>query len=134
MGFEQQDVLRRDFDRLIDDILLAKICNMNYWRLTQRPVQEEIYEYCDKLGLMTQTDLPVFGCMRRPMVCEALRQTEEMERLIRCHPCNVVISYINEPFPNAKNEPHRHLERTELEQLLAACDFIVHLHNPDRVI
>ena len=134
MGFEQQDVLRRDFDRLIDDILLAKICNMNYWRLTQRPVQEEIYEYCDKLGLMTQTDLPVFGCMRRPMVCEALRQTEEMERLIRCHPCNVVISYINEPFPNAKNEPHRHLERTELEQFFAACDFIVHLHNPDRVI
>ena len=89
MGFEQQDVLRRDFDRLIDDILLAKICNMNYWRLTQRPVQEEIYEYCDKLGLMTQTDLPVFGCMRRPMVCEALRQTATMIR--RRRECRITI-------------------------------------------
>ena len=47
MGFEQQDVLRRDFNQLIDDILLAKICNMNFWRLTQRPVQDEVNKYCD---------------------------------------------------------------------------------------
>ena len=45
-----------------------------------------------------------------------------------------VISYINEPFPNAKNEPHRHLEREHLEQFFAACNFIVRLNNPDRVI
>ena len=28
MGFEQQDVLRGDFDQLIDDILLANLCNI----------------------------------------------------------------------------------------------------------
>ncbi len=134
MGFEQLDVMNGDYEQLIEDILLAKICNMNYWRLTQRPVQKQVYEYCDKLGLMTQTDLPIFGCVRRPMVCEALRQTEEMERLIRNHPCNVVVSYINEPFPNANNKPHRHLTRPEMEEFFAACDFIVHMHNPDRVI
>jgi len=134
MGFEQQDVMHGDFEQLIDDILLAKICNMNFWRLTQRPVQDEVYEYCDKLGLMTQTDLPLFGCMRRTKLPEGIRQAEEMERIVRSHPCNVVVSYINEPFPNANNEPHRHLTRQELEGFFDCCDVAVHLQNPDRVI
>ena len=134
MGYEQQDVMNGDFEQLIDDILLAKLCNMNFLRLTQRPVQKEVYDYCNRLGLMTQTDLPVFGCMRRTKVAEGIRQCEEMERHIRNHPCNVVISYINEPFPNAFNEPHRHLERQEMEKFFECCDNIVKLHNPDRVI
>ena len=44
MGFEQQDVLRGDFDQLADDILLAKLCNMNFLRFTQRPVDKAIYD------------------------------------------------------------------------------------------
>ena len=134
MGFEQQDVLKGDINQLINDILLAKLCNMNFLRLTQRPVQDEIYEYCDKLGLMTQTDLPLFGCMRRTKLAEGVRQAEEMEKMVRKHPCNVIVSYINEPFPNANNEPHRHLTRIELESFFDACDIAVHLNNPDRVI
>lgn len=134
MGFEQQDVMRGDTEALIVDILLAKLCNMNFWRLTQRPVQNEVYEYCDRLGLMTQSDLPLFGCMRRNKLCEGVRQAEEMERLVRKHPCNVIISYINEPFPNANNEPHRHLTREELENFFTMCDLAVKMQNPDRVI
>ncbi len=134
MGFEQQDVMNGDIDQLIDDILLAKICNMNFLRLTQRPVQDEVYEYCDKLGLMTQTDLPLFGCMRRTKFAEGIRQSEEMEKIVRSHPCNVIISYINEPFPNANNEPHRHFNRKELEIFFESCDSAVLLQNPDRVI
>lgn len=134
MGFEQQAVMRNDIDQLIDDILLAKICNMNFLRLTQRPVQDKVYEYCDKLGLMTQTDLPLFGCMRRTKFSEGIRQAEEMEKIIRNHACNVIISYINEPFPNANNEPHRHLNRQELESFFECLDRAVKLHNPDRVI
>lgn len=134
MGFEQQDVMRGDIDQLIDDILLAKLCNMNFLRLTQRPVQDTIYEYFDRLGLMTQSDLPLFGCMRRTKLCEGVRQAEEMERLVRKHPCNVIVSYINEPFPNANNEPHRHLNREELESFFTMCDIAVHMQNPDRVI
>ena len=134
MGFEQQDVMHEDYDQLIDDILLAKLCNMNFLRLTQRPVQDKVYEYCDKLGMMTQTDLPLFGCMRRSKFAEGIRQAEEMELLVRNHPCNVVISYINEPFPNANNKPHRHLKREELESFFDACDRAVRLHNPNRVI
>ncbi len=134
MGFEQQDVLKGDFEQLIDDILLAKLCNMNFLRFTQRPVDKVIYDYCDMLGMLAQTDLPLFGCMRRTKFAEGVRQAEEMERLIRNHPSAIIISYINEPFPNANNEPHRHLERGELESFFKACDLAVKILNPDRVI
>jgi hypothetical protein len=134
MGFEQQDVLRKNFDQLRDDILLAKICHMNFLRLTQRPVQPDVYAFCDRLGLMTQTDLPLFGVLRRSQFAEAVRQAGEMERLIRAHPCNVMVSYINEPFPNGRNEPHRHLTRPELEGFFVAAGQAVLLANPDRVI
>jgi hypothetical protein len=134
MGHEQQCVFKKDFDQLIDDILLAKLCNMNYLRLTQRPVQEEVYEYCDRLGLMTQTDLPLFAVLASSQFCEAVRQAEEMERLVRPHPCNITVSYINEPLPNAGNKSNRNLTRDELESFFKAADCAVHLANPDRVI
>lgn len=134
MGFEQQDVIKGDWQQLVDDILLAKICHMNFWRLTQRPVQAEVYDYCDRLGLMTQTDLPLFGCLRRNQFCEAVRQAEEMERLVRSHPCNIMVSYVNEPFGGGMGKPHRHLLRDELERFFLAADQAVRLANPDRVI
>lgn len=134
MGFEQQDVMHGDMEQLIDDILLAKLCNMNFWRLTQRPVQQEIYDMCDRLGLMVQTDLPLFGALRRHQFCEAIRQAEEMERHVRSHPSNIMVTYINEPAPNARNLPSMNLTRPELEQFFAAADIVVRLNNPDRVI
>jgi hypothetical protein len=134
MGHEQGCVFRKDWQQLIDDILLAKLCHMNFLRLTQRPVQREVYEYCDRLGLMTQTDLPLFGCLRRNKVCEAIRQAEEMERLIRPHVCNVLISYINEPFPNGQGRPHRNLTRDELEHFFEIASRVVRMCNPERVI
>ncbi len=135
MGFEQQDVMRGDFDQLRDDILLAKLCHMNFWRLTQRPVQPEVYEMCDRLGFLTQSDLPLFGHLPRRQFCEAVRQAEEMERLVRNHPCNIVVSYINEPFPPAwGDKTHRQCDRVELERFFAAASHTVHLANPDRVI
>lgn len=135
MGFEQQDVMRGEFDQLRDDVLLARLCNMNFWRLTQRPVQSEIYEMCDKLGFLTQSDLPLFGYLPRRQFCEAVRQAEEMERLVRNHPCNIVVSYINEPFPVSwGDKSHRQCERAELERFFAAASHAVHLANPDRVI
>jgi len=134
MGHEQMCVFRKDWAQLIDDILLAKLCNMNFLRLTQRPVQREVYEYCDRLGLMTQTDLPLFGCLRRNQLCEAVRQAEEMERLVRPHACNTVISYINEPFPNGQGGPHRNLTRDELEDFFDMASRAVRMSNPERVI
>ena len=134
MGFEQQDVFKKDFGQLVDDILLAKIGHLNFWRLTQRPVQPEVYDYADRLGLMLQTDLPLFGCMRHGKFSEGVRQAEEMERLIRSHPSCVLISYINEPFPNAHGQPQRHLGRDSLQAFFEAADRAVRVLNPGRVI
>ena len=64
----------------------------------------------------------------------SIRQAEEMERIIRCHPCNVIVSYINEAFPNANNRPHRHVTHDELHEWFAAADRAIRLYNPDRVI
>lgn len=134
MGNFQQDVFASDWDQLIDDILLAKICNMSFLRLTQRPVQKEIYDFCDRLGLMTQTDLPLFGVLRRNKFSEAARQAGEMERLVRSHPCNIMVTYIDEAFPNGRNKPHRHLLRHELDRWIRSANQEVWLQNPDRVI
>lgn len=134
MGFEQQNVIRGDIPRLIDDILLAKVCNMNFLRLTQRPVQDEIYEWCDRLGLMTQTDLPLSWVLRKNQFAEAVRQAEEMERLVRAHPCNIMVTYINEPQRNGWGHLHRNLSRPELESFFVAADQVVKFANPDRVI
>ena len=134
MGHEQQCVFKKDFDQLRDDILLARICNMNFLRLTQRPVQPEVYDYCDMLGLMTQSDLPTFAVIRRSQYVEALRQVGELERLVRSHPCNIMVSYINEPVNNSSNEPHRHLSRDEMEEFFESSDRIVRRLNPERVI
>ena len=86
MGHLQQCVFKGDTTQLIEDILLAKICHMNYLRLTQRPVQPEIYDMCDRLGLLNQADLPLFGSLRRNLMAEAVKQAEEMERLVRSPP------------------------------------------------
>lgn len=134
MGFEQQDVMNGDIDRLIDDILLAKICNMNFLRITQRPVQSEIYDYCDRLGLMVQTDLPLFGVMRNTKFAEGVRQAEEMEKHIRSHPCCIQSTFINEPFANGNGEPHRNMSRDEMEAFFDCCRKIIWHNNPERVI
>jgi len=133
-GREQRQVFLKNFEGLLDDYLLAKVGNINYLRITQRPVQPEVYDMCDKLGLLVQTDFPAFGSMRRNTVTEAIKQAQEMEHLIRSHPCCVVNTYINEPFPNGQNRPHRCMERHELEMFFRCADMMIHVMNPDRVI
>ncbi len=135
MGFEQHDVMRKDWGQLVDDILLAKLAHFNFLRLTQRPVQEEIYDYCDRLGLMVQTDLPLFGVVRKNQFCELIRQVEEMERLIRSHPSCVLVTFINEPYGfNMGGQPHRHMTREELELFFTAAQKTIYMTNPDRAI
>ena len=135
MGFLQNDVKNGDFEQLIDDILLAKICNLNFIRLTQRPVQPEIYDYCDKLGMMLQTDLPLFGSLRPNLFAEGIKQSGEMERLVRNHPSNIMVTYINERFPNGEGLPQRSIsDAADYYRFFKACDQIVHFWNPDRVI
>ncbi len=135
MGFEQRDVYTKNWNQLQDDILLAKLCNMNYLRFTQRPVQSEVYDYCDQLGMLNQTDFPLFAGIRRNQFAQAIKQVEEMERLVRSHPSTIMVTYINERSPNAEGSPQRSLNTSEeYYQLFKAMDQAVLLSNPDRVI
>ena len=54
--------------------------------------------------MMHQSDLPLFGYLRRNQFNEAVRQAGEMERLIRSHPSSVMVTYINEPFSADKRQ------------------------------
>ena len=148
MGHLQRCVMNEDWEQLIDDILIAKIANMNYFRITQRPVQEDIYDYFDRLGMMHQCDYPLFGYQRRNQFGEGVKQAAEMERLIRSHPSSIMVSFINEPFPNGKYadqteealfvahtpKGHRQLFRDELEAFFSAARKAIYIENPDRVI
>ena len=55
-------------------------------------MQPEVYDMFDRLGMMVQTDLPLFGHLRRPQLEEAIRQAGEMEKLVRNHPSNIMIT------------------------------------------
>lgn len=147
MGHLQQCVMQKDWDTLVDDILIAKLCNMNYYRVTQRPVQREIYDYFDMLGMMHQCDLPLFSFMRRPQFAEGVRQCVELEHLIRNHPSSVMVTLINEPMSIRKTEDpkskgsvrsvtkgHRHLMRDELEAFFVAARQAIYTENPGRVV
>jgi hypothetical protein len=135
MGNFEVPAMKGDEQQLIEDILIAKLAHMNFFRLTQSPVQPEVYDMFDRLGMMVQTDLPLFGLLRRPQLEEAIRQAGEMEKLTRNHPSNIMISYINEPTAAEKTHwGHRDLTRRELELFFQAASSVVHVHNPDRVI
>lgn len=131
MGNLKRSVVEKNFDQLRDDILIAKIANMNFWRFTQQPCQEEVYDYCDRLGIMTQTDLGLFAVLRKSMLQEALEQTTAMERLVRSHPSNIMVSFINEPTVKWTQQC---MDREEINQFLSMAEQMVRIQNPDRVI
>lgn len=130
MGNLINDVMKGDFDQLRDDILLAKIAHMNFWRMTQQPPPEEVYDYCDRLGMLAQTDMPVFNGIRHDQTVEAMRELKAMVRLVRPHVCNGVITYVNEPD---FNKP-RMLNMGEHRDLLRAFDAAALELNPTQVI
>lgn len=134
MGNLDQSVFRSDFAQLRDDILLARVTRMNFLRLTQRPVQKAVYEYCDRLGMMLQVDLPLFGTIRRNQFLECVRQAAAMERLVRAHPSCIVVSFINEPFPNGRSRPHRFIDRADMQLFFDMASRAVRRENPHRVI
>jgi hypothetical protein len=128
--------MRGNSNQLRDDFLLAKIGRLNYLRITQRPVQDEVYDMADRLGLMIQTDFPLFGHMRPNQFCEGVRQAAEMERLIRSHPSCVLITYINERFSDQKSRGKisRRMGHEDMERFFIAADQAVLSQNPDRAI
>lgn len=135
MGSYQLDVFRKDWKQLIDDILLAKITNMNFLRCTQTVMPQEFYDYCDRLGFLAQSDLPLFSKLSYKKVMEAIKQSSEMSRAVRSHPSNCVVSFINEPDGGDGTGGHAFaVNRGELEEFFKAAAIAVKFENPDQVI
>jgi hypothetical protein len=135
MGNYQLDVLRRDWPRLVDDILLAKLTHMNFIRCTQTVMPPEFYDYCDRLGLLAQSDLPLFSKLSAKKATEAIKQAGEMARVVRAHPCNCVVSFFNEPDRGDGTGGHAFaLTRPQVEEFFKAATIAVKLENPDQVI
>ncbi len=101
--------------------------------MTQQPCQEEVYDYFDKLGMLAQTDLPNFGSVYVEMLPEERRQVVAAARLVRSHPSNALISYLNEPGPQRLllNEPK--LDGPGMVAMFKDFDKRIAAVNPDQV-
>ena len=131
MGFLQKDVMKHDWNQLQEDLLLAKLTNMNFIRTTQRIVQKEVYEYADKLGMMMQADLPLFAYINQKQYTEILKQAGNIERVLRNHPSVILMSYLNEPMAEMKAHA---ISRYAYERLFDALDIVVRNENPERAV
>ena len=135
MGHLPLAVMRGNYEQLIDDILIAKVANLNFYRMTQRPVHDEIYTYFDMLGMLCQSDFPLFSYLKPSAVGEALKQVREMEIHTRNHPSVVVETFCNETLDKtAWGKEQYNLSRYEIEKFFEAARQVVEIYNPDRVI
>lgn len=123
-------------EQTIEDLLIGKAAHLNFWRITQRPVQSEVYDLCDRLGVLFQTDLPMVAVLRQGCFEKSTRQAGEMEKLVRRHPAAALNSLINEPNPDKKSESYRNrvVDRATLERFFEVCLHEIHLYNPDRIV
>lgn len=131
MGFLQKSVMAHDWERLTDDLLLAKLTNINFIRTTQRIVPKEVYEYADRVGMMMQADLPLFAYINQKQYTEILKQAGNIERVLRNHPSVILMSYLNESM--AEKQAHA-ISRYAYERLFDALDVVVHNENPERAV
>ena len=135
MGHLPLCVIRGDYEQLIDDILIAKVANLNFYRMTQRPVHDEIYTYFDMLGMLCQSDFPLFSYLKPSAVGEALKQVREMEIHTRNHPSVILETFCNETLDKtAWGKEQYNLSRYEIEKFFNAAKEVVEIYNPDRVI
>ena len=138
MGNFEREMLKGNMDQVIEDLLIFKLANCNFMRFTQRPAASEIYDLADQVGLLIQSDLPLFAQIRSDLASEAVKQAAEMERHIRTHPSAACVSLINEP---EGDQTLRHddswltsLNRDQLNLLLEQCELAMRIENPDRAV
>lgn len=135
MGHLPRAVMENKFDVLVDDIITAKVAGLNYYRITQRPTLNVIYSYFDMLGMLCQSDFPLFSYLPEAALPEAYKQIDEMERLTRNHPSVIIESFCNETLDKtAWGKEQYVLSRFEIEKFFDIALKIVELLNPDRVI
>lgn len=135
MGHLSRYALEGNAEGIFEDLMIARLANLNFMRFTQRPMDQLTYDVCDRVGMLNQCDFPLFGYLRDNLYCEALRQVEEMERLVRNHPSVVAVTYCNERFSSkAQKLAHRHMRKERFESWFRAADEVVLQCNPSRII
>ncbi len=135
MGHLPRCVMEGNYEQLIDDILIAKVAGLNFYRLTQRPVLDDIYTYFDMLGMMCQTDFPAFLFIRESVAGECFKQVDEMEHLTRNHPSVVIESFCNETVDSWDYGWQQYgLSRVRMQNFFDGARQVVLMSNPDRVV
>ena len=111
----------RQYEEIIDDLLLLKAANCNFIRLHGCQYQPVIYHYCDMLGMLAQQDHGLGNSELGKDVPDCLyEQTAAMARLTRNHPSMVMVELANEMYLT--------------ESYVAKSFEIIRAIDPDRVI
>ena len=92
--------------RYLDDLRRAKAIHMNMLRVFSHLESDSFYNIADEEGLLLWQDFPLYGRYRFGVKDEAIRQTEEMVKLLRHHPSVVLWCLHNEPCcPSIRRTP-----------------------------
>ena len=126
------NALRDEFH--IQDIKLIKEMGGNFLRIAHYPQDQNILNWCDKLGIITMVEIPIVNAITENNVFleNSLHMAEEMVKQNYNHPSLVVWAYMNEvilrtPF---KKDTERHAiyckelnrQAKEIEKLIRNLD------------
>lgn len=135
MGHLPRCVMENNYEQLIDDIMIAKVAGLNFFRMTQRPVLDDIYTYFDMLGMLCQSDFPCFLFLRESIVGEAFKQVVDMEHHTRNHPSVIIESFCNEIADSWDYHWQQYgLGRMKMQNFMDGARQAVLLCNPSRVV
>ena len=111
----------RQYDDIVDDLLLLKAANCNLIRMHGFQYQTVIYEYCDMLGMLALQDHGLGNSELGKNVPDLLyEQTATMAKLTRNHPSVIMVELANEMYLT--------------ESYVARSFEIIRSIDPDRVI
>lgn len=126
------NALRDEFH--IQDIKLIKEMGGNFLRIAHYPQDQNILDWCDKLGIVTMVEIPIVNAITENNVFleNSLQMAEEMVKQNYNHPSLVVWAYMNEVMlrPPFKKDAERHSiyckelnrQAKELEKLIRSLD------------
>ncbi len=133
IGHFEWDLCSGHPGQVVEDILIAKAANVNFFRTGPAPL-----DYFDRLGILCQSRLPMCTGISRnslPRVCD---MACTFEKTWRNHPSLITLEFINEPDsdPRQINDKvgQKMLQNDEMEEFFLALRSLVRIHNPDRVI
>jgi beta-galactosidase len=118
----------------VQDIKLIKEMGGNFLRISHYPQDQNILDWCDKLGIVTMVEIPIVNAITESnaFLDNSLHMAEEMVKQNYNHPSLVIWAYMNEVMlrPPFKQDAERHAiyckelnrQAKELEKLIRSLD------------